>query len=237
MEIYILGHKPVPYGFWEEYPYIPLQVGNGEPFLPLRDNVGDNISGLNGVYAENTGIYWVWKHSKADIVGQCQYRRRIRVPENAFETYDAVVSKSLKLSNVRHQYSTCHSKLDVDLAEKIIKEKYPEYFSAWKSVMDGRYLHYSNSFVMRRELYDGYCEFLFSFLSDFFALKVQDTGKDIESAVQEEIDAHKRSSARGFKYQLQIGGFLSERLFTVWLKKNVPDDKVLEVPYVLMEHT
>ena len=231
-------HKPVPYGVWGFEPYKPIQVGNAKTFLPLRDNEGDNISDLNPVYAENTAIYWIWRHSTADIVGQCQYRRRIVVPEGAFENHDAVVSKGLKLGgSVRFQYSLCHSKLDLDLAEKIIEKKYPEYFSAWKSVMDGDYLHYSNSFVMRRELYDDYCRFLFSFLAEFFAEKGVGVGEGLKTAVRAEIKAKKRNGARDLKYQLQIGGFLSERLFTVWLKKSVPDERVLEVPYVLMENT
>ena len=238
MEIYIIGHKPVPYGFWDYEPYKPIQVGNAETFLPLRDNEGDNISGLNSVYAENTAIYWIWKHSTADIVGQCQYRRRIKVPDGAFDKYDAVVSRGIKLGgSLRFQYSLCHSKLDIDLAEKIIEKKYPEYFSAWKSVIDGNYLHYSNSFVLKRELYDNYCEFLFSFLADFFTEKGHGLGDGLKVAVREEIKAKKRNGARDLKYQLQIGGFLSERLFSVWLKKTVPDEHILEVPYVLMENT
>lgn len=233
----MMGHKPVPYGFWDQEPYIPIQVGGAETFLPLRDNEGDNIADLNPVYAENTAIYWIWKHSTADIVGQCQYRRRIRIPEGAFDTHDAVVSRHIKLGgSLKFQYSICHSKLDIDLAEKIIKEKYPDYFSAWKYVMEKNCLHYSNGFVMKRELYDDYCTFLFSFLADFFTEKGHGLGEGLKNAIQEEIDGKKRNPARGLKYQLQIGGFLSERLFTVWLKKSVPDERVLEVPYVLMEN-
>ena len=61
VQIYIIGHKEVDYGYWDNSIYTPLQVGGGmyKQFLPLRDNTGDNIAEWNPIYAENTGIYWL----------------------------------------------------------------------------------------------------------------------------------------------------------------------------------
>ena len=76
-EVYVLTHKKIN----ENYkcpPYVPLLNGSifsDDDFGYLRDDVGDNISELNIYYAELTGQYWAWKHSDADIIGFCQYRR------------------------------------------------------------------------------------------------------------------------------------------------------------------
>ena len=56
--------------------YTPLFVGrNGKDNLGfLSDDQGDNISEKNPSYCELTGLYWMWKQSKEDIIGLCYYR-------------------------------------------------------------------------------------------------------------------------------------------------------------------
>ena len=37
------------------------------------------------------------------------------------------------------------------------------------------------------------------------------------------------------KWQCSIGGFLSERLWTLWLQHNFKDERILKLPYIKME--
>lgn len=62
---------------------IPIQAGAAESGIDLgflRDDIGENISHLNGGFSELTAQYWVWKnylpaHPELEYVGFCHYRR------------------------------------------------------------------------------------------------------------------------------------------------------------------
>lgn len=63
--------------------YTPIHVGksNSQIKLPMiGDNTGDNISELNGLFCELTGLYWGWKNISADYIGLSHYRRLYAFP-------------------------------------------------------------------------------------------------------------------------------------------------------------
>lgn len=64
--------------------YSPVMVGStffsGETTFQ-RDDEGDNISDRNKYYCELTGIYWIWKNSKCDVIGTSHYRRYFTAQE------------------------------------------------------------------------------------------------------------------------------------------------------------
>ena len=75
IRLYVMTHKKIA-----EIPdplYIPMQVGKAgkEDFGYVGDDTGDNISAKNNRYCELTGMYWLWKNVKCDIIGVCHYRR------------------------------------------------------------------------------------------------------------------------------------------------------------------
>ena len=73
--IYVMTHKEID-EIGDEM-YIPLHVGraSGKTFGYTGDDTGDHISEKNPYYCELTGIYWLWKNVRCDIVGICHYRR------------------------------------------------------------------------------------------------------------------------------------------------------------------
>ena len=97
IEIFIACHKQ------SEIPcnkiFKPIHVGSKNSNIKLqgllRDDEGDNISEKNFSYCELTAQYWAWKHSQADYIGLCHYRRYLYLSENKFKNFTSDFRKQL----------------------------------------------------------------------------------------------------------------------------------------------
>lgn len=190
--------------------YVPLQVGTAlnENLGYIRDDSGDSISELNPYYGELTGMYWLWKnYHDADLIGICHYRRYFfngdgklmskEEYEMALKDADVLVSNAMYAPKSYMEYfGEAHNEKDMILAGEIIKELFPEDFDAFEKVMQGKKYYFGNLCVMKKELFDMYCEWLFSI---FFEME-----KYID--VSSYDDYHKR-----------LFGFLSEELLLVYI--------------------
>lgn len=242
---YIIGHKPVSYGFYDGNPlYHALQVGNGERYASLRDtDIEDNIADWNNFYAEGTGTYYIWKTVPDDTkyVLQCQYRRRLHFPadtdfDELFKDCDAICAKPLTMGlTVYEQYAHCHNREDMETLKAVIYEEFPEMREAFdKYILNGRTLYYSNSFVLRTQDFKDYADTLFSLLDAFKKRRGFNTPQEVERRVSDEISQGKRGKARGVRYQEQIGGFLSERIWTMWVQRKFAG-RILNMDYEKFE--
>ena len=235
MKIYIATHKKAKLPKKEEY--VPLQVGAAlnKDLGYLKDNVGDNISEKNPNYCELTGLYYVWKNEKEDIVGLTHYRRYFF--KNIFKTkledvigkeyinnilnrYDIILPKREYFKhNIKKQYESIHKTDDLEKCGNIIKKYHKEYYDSFTKIMSQKHLYCYNMFIMKKENFDSYMKWLF----------------DIFKKLEKEIDISSYS-----KYNQRVYGFLSERLFNVWLDRqqfkikelpvyNVEDKKIIQI--------
>ena len=211
LKIYVATHKK----FEKKLPeyYEPILVGSYNKNIDeyTRDDTKTNISIKNENYCELTGLYWIWKNDTTnEIVGLCHYRRYFKGDENGciskktikkiLECYDVIVPKPLYYTkDVYYDYCKNHFKKDIDRCEKIIEEQYPEYFDSFKIVMKRKYIYLYNMFICKKQLIDDYCTWLFEILEK----------------MEESTDIVNYDN-----YQKRIYGFLSERLFNVWIEKN-----------------
>ena len=62
------------------------------------------------------------------------------------------------------QYVHAHHSEDLDETRKIIEEKYPEYIPFYDKSMKQTTGHRFNMFIMKKELADAYCTWLFDIL-------------------------------------------------------------------------
>lgn len=189
--------------------YIPMQVGRAgkEDLGYLGDDSGDNISDKNSSYCELTGMYWLWKNMDCDIIGICHYRRFFTRQERLLEQeyieeriakYPIIAPNScvVKDEDVYDHYRKRHYTKDLDLCREVIAEKYPEYLQAFDYAMKGALISIANMWITKKDIYDRYCTWLFEIL----------------------FEVEKRLDVSGYDaYQRRVMGFLSERLFRVWL--------------------
>ena len=214
--------------------YMPIHVGReGKDNLGyVGDNTGENISIKNPNYCELTGLYWAWKNLDCEYIGLCHYRRYFAHKsksskledkkqaiftrddyERLLQQYDVILPKKRNyfIETVRSQYEHAHNKRDLDEIEKIIKMQYPSYIEAFEKVMNSRKLHIYNMFVMNKALFDEYCTWLF----------------DILFTLEKRIDITNYD-----KYNARVFGFLSERLFNIWLEKKQLKIKTVNVVFL-----
>jgi hypothetical protein len=230
IKILVATHKL--YWMPEEQMYLPIQVGAGINSNDLgytRDNSGDNISQKNKNYCELTGLYWAWKNLEADYIGLAHYRRHFTVRKSSdkkslpirqseleplLTKYDVILprKRNYYIETTYNQYIHAHHKVDLDTTEAILKERYPDYLDAYKNVMEKSSGHRFNMFIMKKDVFDSYCEWLFSVLFE----------------LENRLDISQYSS-----YDARVFGFVGERLLDVWIQTNHIQFK--EIPYVFME--
>ena len=146
-----------------------------------------------------------------------QIRKRI-------EGYDIVTCKPVKVSSFPERYSSIRDhyarapflyEKDVDLLLEAIAECYSDYLETAQEYFAGKIGYFCQLFVMKRELFFSYCEWLFGIL------KALDSKLDMTYYCRQ---------------SLRTPGHLAERLFGIFLqyqRKQNPDLKVLELQTVL----
>lgn len=215
-------------------PYLPIQVGKALSSAELGiqpDNEGDNISEKNGSYCELTGMYWAWKNlNDVDVIGLCHYRRYFDfnrqchnwapytvlstdkfeqlnrdIPERVLSQVasgQVVVTKPTNCQfNLMVDYCCYHNSDDFKVLQHVIMTTQPENIrKAFYKVMYGSNRKYTyNMFIMRWADFDAYCTWLFPILAD----------------VERAIDITHYNAI-----QKRIFGYMSERLFNIWLLAN-----------------
>lgn len=228
--------------------FLPIQVGAAISVVDLGmqrdDQVNgmpcDNISAKNKSFCELTALYWAWKNIKRlypdlEYIGINHYRRYFNFekrftlrdsfiyPENVCKNYELnlkTISKELTNGktiiakkrvypySLNTDYCCCHYSDDIKTLKKTISELYPKYIYAFDNVLgqNNTLAHY-NMTIIRWDYFSEYCEWLFNIL--------------FES--EKQIDITNYNDA-----QKRIFGYMSERLFNVWLfYKNI---KTIEYP-------
>lgn len=177
----------------------------------VRDNTGINISSKNRKYCELTVMYWVWKNCKSEYVGLSHYRRRFDFSDNEIKKITTgeldviVTTPMINVPNVKYMYGKNHNIEDWEKMLKVVAEKCPEYTQAVETVEKSNYYVPYNMFIMKWEIFDKYCEWLFPILD-----KCEQLIGDYEDV-----------------YQNRYIGFLAERLMTAYIFKHRGDFNIM----------
>ena len=181
IKIIVAAHKP--YFMPDDPAYFPLQAGAdiNPPLAWQGDNSGENISAKNRNFCELTCLYWAWKNLDADYLGLVHYRRHFsgksafdpkkriitsQKLEKLFSDCDIIMPKKRNyfIESNFQQYIHAHHPEDLEVTEAVITEKYPDYLPAYNAVMKRSSGYRFNMCIMRRELLNDYCKWLFDIL-------------------------------------------------------------------------
>lgn len=237
IKILVATHKEYPMP--EDSMYLPIHVGKAlAPFsLPWTgDNTGEHISSKNPHFCELTALYWAWKNLDADVIGLTHYRRHFSIKkpglfchnkfpyilsstdvEPLLQTTSVILPKPRNYfieTNYSH-FIHAHPAESLELTKKILKDKYPEYISFYEIVMNRTTAHRFNMLIMKKDVFDQYCSWLF----------------DILFELERQLDISSYNA-----YNQRIFGFISERLLDVYIEANHINYKELPVIFMEQEH-
>lgn len=205
-----------------------------------KDNTGENISDKNANFGTQTGLYWAWKNLDARYKGLVHYRRYF-VGENVSKkkinkknmiasviTYDELMPMLDKykvfvpkkryyyIETLLSHYAHTHDKEHFAIAGRVIKKDCPEYMDAFKRVLNRKWGYMFNMMILREDLMDDYCSWLFNILFKVYNKVDKTNMSDFDS---------------------RFCGRVSEILFDVWLERKIESgevkkEEVKELPYV-----
>lgn len=237
VKILVATHKNYPMP--QDSIYLPIHVGKELSGLTLPwigDNTGEHISFKNPNYCELTALYWAWKNLDADYIGLAHYRRHFSTHRplpfcknkfpyvlNSTDVDSLLMNYSVILPTPRNYFIEtnyshfvhAHPEESIKLTKKIMEKKYPEYLPSFEHIMNRTKAHRFNMMIMKKEIYNGYCRWLF----------------DILFELESRLDISSYSD-----YNKRIFGFISERLLDVYLETNRITYKELPVLFMEQEH-
>lgn len=210
------------------------------------DDTGSNISNQNHEFCELTAIYWAWKNyeelDNPDYIGLMHYRRIFDFEANSgchwrldqekvakwynekylnqkISSYDIVALEKTSIEkSIYSQYARDHYQNDLDITLETVKELYPNDYAFVLNHMNQKSAHFCNMFIMKKEIFFTYCEWLFSILFK----------------VQKQLDLKDYS-----QYDRRIYGFLAERLTSAFIDQyeKINPTKVKELGVYFIENT
>ena len=198
--------------------YTPLFVGrNGKENFGFAsdDSFEGNISHKNKDYCELTGLYWMWKASKADIIGLCHYRRYFKGQNGKLiesqeildylSNHDIILPKKSDLikGSYWETYQGHHLYNALEITRDVLGELSPEYLETFENMLNQSSFSNYNMFIAKKEIIDPYCDWVFPILEE----------------VENRIDVEEYP---------RVFGLISEAIFNVWIEYN--GLKIKEVP-------
>ena len=229
-KVIIATHKK--YKMPNDEMYVPVQVvREGKEDLGYQpDNEGENISSKNPYFCELTGLYWAWKNLNADYIGLTHYRRHFSISkklpkdiegrvknvitgkevDEILDSTDIILPKKRKyyIENLYSHYNHTMYIEPLDETRKIIEEKFPSYLSEFNKLHKRTSAHMFNMFIMKKEIFDAYCTWLFDILFD----------------LENRVDVAKYDS-----FHSRFFGRVSELLLDVWINTNNLNYKEVKV--------
>ena len=177
-------------------------------------------------YSECSKIYYIWKNYKlknatVKYVGFNHYRRIFNF-KNSIPDLDEIFSKNDVIlfqtitneKTIKELYDLSHLSNCLDEVIEIIKNKFPEYYQTAIDFFNGKSINYCNIFMMKREDFMKYGDFVFGTLLEFDRVHNLKTDSDIKKLITKEVEHSGKKY--DIDYQCRQEGFIIERISNVF---------------------
>ena len=177
------------------------------------------------------------RNLKADYIGLVHYRRHFCLKKKSRDPFENIITgaelrpilgqywvfvpkkRRYFIETLYSHYAHTHYAEHLDATREVIAERCPEYLPSFDRIMRRRYGYMFNMMIMRRDLADKYCKWLFDIL---FALSEKMGDTDLSF------------------YQGRYFGRVSEIILNVWLDRQVsisyiPKNRIRELSTVYTE--
>ena len=182
LKIYVMAHKD-----FKNYRYNPIYtiVADDESELQKKYRLNiiyakeGKLYNLKRAYGEMSRLYYIYQLYKngnlsSKYVGLNHYRRYFNFTDNIpdldeiFKNYDVILGDTdFQKRGMRGHYCTYHICKDYEEIIDIIKQMKPNYYETALRVGEKKYLHSCNLFIMKKEDFFKYCEFMYDILFEF----------------------------------------------------------------------
>jgi len=150
-----------------------------------------------------------------------------------FKEYDAIVPKPFVFEkSVKENYGMSHNIEDIELVEKIIKEKYPKYAKPFEIFLNSKVLIPYGMFIMRLNDFKEYRKFIFDILDEYIKIVGEDITKRIENNKEKYLKDYEPNNS--VEYQSRVGYFLAEHLTNLFLLTHFK--KMKTYPVIITEN-
>lgn len=183
LKIIVAFHKP--YEILQQYQLYPDQYifclcGNNKididssKYKIVRDCLGENISFLNPMFSEMTAVYWMWKHynelGNLDFIGLNHYRRAFNQNQiNDYQEYDLIHYNDIFLYkhiqqryiNTRDLFYKNIKNVDINIWLNFIQKQNTNESKIIIDCFNKPCFYTKNMFIMKRQLFMTYCNWIF----------------------------------------------------------------------------
>jgi len=172
----------------------------------LKRKLRYNIEKLISLFINRTGFsYSMTIKFNSNKIQQHINKFDLKI-DSLLDRYDLILPEKIVFLNlnIKQQYELNHNGNDLEVLEKIIKEKKSSYMKNYEKIFKGNKISAYNMFIMKKNIFDEYCSWLFEILFE----------------LEKKVEISKNS------YQARVFGFISERLLNVFVDKLIEDNKI-----------
>lgn len=207
------------------------ELKNSYPIPIIHETeLNNDIYNLHDFYADLTRMYYIYKNIDKyndDNIGFIQYRRSFvqntLIDSNKIlKTYDIIIPNCYCFSNetVIDQYNKCHIKGLLNDAFNILYEINNSYENIINRVSNNNFIIAHNMFIMKKNDFIKYCEFLFPIFKIFSEKHNLKTYNDYLKFINNNPT------------QLKIYSFLAERISNIFYFTNFNIEKIYFSPII-----